>query len=153
MENNVVLLSAEEREALEKFTKTGVHSAMLIRRARVILALDRTGKTEHLRINKICEETGISWEALNTIRKDFLGAESTAAFLTRKKRKIPPVAPKVTGEVEAHIIALACSEPPIGYARWTLKLLAEKSVEQHFVDSISGTHVGRILKKRGYSLT
>ena len=60
---------------------------------------------------------------------------------------------KVTGEVEAHIIALACGKPPKGYAKWTLRLLADKSVELGYVDSISHTQVGRILKKTSVSLT
>ena len=59
---------------------------------------------------------------------------------------------KVTGEVEAHIIALACSEPPEGYARWTVRLLAEKAVELDFIDSISAMTVQRLLKKRNISL-
>lgn len=53
---------------------------------------------------------------------------------------------KVTGEVEAHIIALACGDPPKGYAKWTLRLLADKSVRLGYIDSISHTQVGRILK-------
>ena len=68
------------------------------------------------------------------------------ATLSRKKRVTPPVEAKVTGEVEAHIIALACAEPPKGYAKWTLRLLADRSVKLGYIDSISHTQVGRILK-------
>jgi len=73
--------------------------------------------------------------------------------IERRKRKTPPVAAKVTGEVEARIIALACSEPPEGYARWTVRLLADKSVELVYIDSISAMTVNRTLKKTNLSLT
>lgn len=76
------------------------------------------------------------------------GVKGLDATLNRKKRLTPPVPAKVTGEVEAHIIALACGEPPAGYAKWTLRLLADRSVKLGYVDSISHVQVGRILKKR-----
>jgi hypothetical protein len=153
MENNVIMLKEEERKALKDFAKNGVHNAHLITRARVILALDRSTKKDHLRVNRVCEQVGLSRQSVNTIRKDYLEAESVETFLTRKKRETPPVSPKVVGDVEAHIIALACSEPPKGYAKWTLRLLAAKSVELDFTESISHMTVGRLLKKRNISLT
>jgi len=58
-----------------------------------------------------------------------LAAETVEAFLKRKKRETPPVPAKVTGEVEAHIVAIACSEPPPGRARWTVRLISERTVE------------------------
>jgi hypothetical protein len=146
-------LNEEQRRELEVFAHTGVHSARLIRRARTILALDRSGKKDHLRIGRVCEQVGLSREAVNTIRADFLAAESVSAFLTRKKRETPPVDPKITGEVEARIIALACSEPPEGRARWSLRLLAEKSVELEILDKLSHSSVERVLKKTNISLT
>ena len=146
------MLSKEQRETLEKFANTGIHSARLIRQAKVILALDRTNKKEHLRIRRICESEKLSRQSLNVIRKDFLESANIEAFLTRKQRVTPPVEPKITGEVEAHIIALACGEPPSGYAKWTLRLLAEKSVELSYIDSISHMSVERVLKKRNLNL-
>lgn len=81
------------------------------------------------------------------------GEKGLDATIQRKKRETPPVEAKVTGEVEAHIIALACGDPPKGYAKWTLRLLADKSVKLGYIDSISHTQVGRILKKTSISLT
>jgi len=78
----------------------------------------------------------------------YLAAESVSKFLQRKKRETPPVAPKVTGEVAAHIIALACSKAPEGHAKWTLRLLADKSVELGYVETLSHMTVSRLLKKR-----
>jgi len=152
MENKIIVLSKEQRDEFEKFVKTGVHSVHLVNRARVILALDQSNKTEHLRINRICAAIGLSRQGLNEIRKDYLKAKSVKEFLKRKKRETPPNQPKVTGEVEAHIIATACSEAPKGYARWTVRLLAQKSVELGIIDSISYKTVQRVLKKRNISL-
>ena len=81
------------------------------------------------------------------------GEKGLEATVNRKKRETPPVEAKVTGDVEAHIIAMACGEPPKGYAKWTLRLLADKSVKLGYIDSISHTQVGRILKKTNISLT
>ncbi len=153
MENKIIELSEEQRKELERFAKNGVHNAHLITRARTILALDRSNKQEHLRITRVCEQVGLTRKSVYEIRDAFLAATSIEAFLTRKKRETPPVPAKVTGEVEAHIIATACSAPPEGYARWTLVLLANKCVELGFIDSISGKTVGRVLKKRNISLT
>lgn len=152
MESNKIMLTPEQRKELETFIKTGVHGAMEIRRARTILALDRSGKKDHLRIGRICETEGLSRQGLNNIRREFLESENIEAFLKRKKRETPPVEPKITGDVEARIIALVCSEPPKGYARWTLKLAAQKSVELGFVDGLSDMSVQRLLKKRNISL-
>jgi len=152
MENNAIYLNEEERAELTKFTKTGKHDVRLVNRARVILLLDRTGKKDHLRIGRICESVGISRQAIYDIRAAYLSAENVTAFLKRKERETPPVAPKITGEVEARIIALACSEPPKGYARWTLRLLASKAVELDFVESLSNVSVHALLKKRNISL-
>jgi hypothetical protein len=153
MESNAIYLSSEEREILTKFSRTGKRDVRLVNRAKVILALDRTGKQGHLRIGRISESVGVSRQAVNDIRADYLSAENVTEFLKRKKRETPPVAPKITGEVEARIIALACSEPPKGYARWTLRLLAGKAVELGFVNSLSNVSVHSVLKKRSISLT
>ena len=152
MENKIITLSEDQRKELENFAKNGVHNAHLITRAKVILALDRSNKKEHLRVGRICEQIGISRTTIYKVRDAFLKAPNVIAFLTRKKRETPPVEPKITGEVEAHIIALACSEPPQGYAKWTLRLLAKRCVELNYVDSLSHPSVLRVLKKRSISL-
>jgi len=84
---------------------------------------------------------------VHNIRKQY-AKKGLTATIGRKKRETPPVEPKITGEVEARIIALSCSAPPEGRSRWSLRLLADKSVELNFIDSISHEAVGRLLKKR-----
>lgn len=152
MENKLIYLTEEEVETLQDFVKNGTHNAHLIKRARVLLRLNRSGKKDHLRIGRIAEETELSKQSVYNIRNDYLNSKSLEEFLTRKKRETPPVPPKLNGEAEAHIIALACSEPPKGYARWTVRLIAEKAVELHYVDGISHMTIYRLLKKRNISL-
>lgn len=82
---------------------------------------------------------------VQNVRTSF-GEKGLDATLNRKKRNTPPVEANVTGEVEAHIIALACAEPPMGYAKWTLRLLADRTIKLVYIDSISHTQVGHILK-------
>ena len=144
MENNVIMLTEEQREKLESFAKNGVHNAHLITRAKTILKLDRSNKKAHLRMNRVCEEVGLSRQAVNEIRKAFLECSDIEAFLQRKKRETPPVPPKITGEVEAHIIAIACSEKPEGRARWTFQLIADECVRLNFVDNLSEITVRRL---------
>ena len=147
-----VYLTEEEREVIEKFAKNGTHNSHLIVRANILLVLDRTGKKDHMRIKRTAEEHGVSRQTVYNIIEDYHNSKDISEFLSRKVRETPPIAPKVDGEIEAHIIALACSEAPEGYARWTVRLLAEKAVELDFVDSISPATVHRLLKKRNISL-
>lgn len=148
-----VYLTEEERNIVEKFAKNGTHNSHLIVRANILLVLDRTGKKEHMRIKRTAEAHGVSRQTVYNIIADYHNSKDITDFLSRKVRETPPIAPKADGEFEAHIIALACSEPPKGYARWTVRLLADKAVELDFIDSISPATIHRLLKKRNINLT
>lgn len=152
MKNAEIYLTEEEQEYLRQIVKTGVHPAKEITRARVLLMLDRTGKHDHVRYNRTAEYAGISVQAVYNMRDEYLKSHDIEKYLKRKKRETPPVAAKVDGEVEAKIVALACSKAPEGHARWTLRLLAEKAVELDIVESISYVRVQQLLKKRNISL-
>jgi hypothetical protein len=134
-------LTAQERTELEQFSCKGVHSVRLVNRAKIILALDSSCGRKVEWQEDIAKRIGVNRQTINNVKKDFLKLKDVSAFLQRKKREMPPVPPKVTGELEARIIALACSEVPEGYARWTLNLLADKCVELRYCDSISGMTV------------
>lgn len=152
MAKKPVYLTEEQREILKDFSKNGTHNAHLITRAKILLVLDRTGKKDHMRIKRTADDYGVSRETVYNIIDDFHNVKNIDEFLQRKPRDTPPNPPKVTGDVEAHIIALACSEPPAGCARWTVRLLASKAVELNFIDSISPSTVHRLLKKRNIDL-
>lgn len=152
MKNKEIYLEAEEQEYLRNVVKVGVHNAHEITRARVLLMLDRSGKTDHVRYKRIAENASLSVQAVYNMRDEFLENHDLQSYLTRKKRETPARKPKLDGKSEAQIIALACSKPPEGYARWSIRLLAAKAVELHYVDELSYSTVNRLLKKRNISL-
>lgn len=137
-----VSLSATKRKRLTKMVKSGRIPARTILRANILLAVDKNGKRP-----MTVQEAAIAFNTSATTVQNVRTCYGERA-LNRKRRETPPVEAKVTGEVEAHIIALACGEAPEGYAKWTLRLLADRSVKLGYIDSISHTQVGRILKKR-----
>lgn len=138
---------------MQKIIKAGVHNSHVITRARVLLMLDRTGKTDHVRYKRTAENTNISVQAVYNMRDEYLTNQDIESYLNRKKRDTPPRAQKIDGKAEAQIIALACGEPPKGYSKWTVRLLRDKAVELHFVDGLSHMTIQRLLKKRNISLT
>jgi len=125
----------------------------LIKRARIILELDEADGRKPMTQAEIAERVGVTRQTVNDAKKAFIAAVSVSAFLKRKKRETPPVEPKITGEVEAHIIALACSPVPEGFAKWSVRLLADKCVELNYIGSISFKSVQRVLKKHNFGRT
>jgi len=152
MERKRIRLKVKERAELERFCSKGVHSVRLVNRAKIILALDTYGDRNPERQEDIAKRVGVSRQVVNNARNDFLKIKNVSLFLQRKKRETPPVPSKVTGEVEARIIALACGVVPKGYARWTLRLLADKCVELKYSDAMSHMTISRLLKKTNLSL-
>jgi len=146
-------LDDKTRGELEKFTKTGKRSVRLVNRAKIILELDEVNGRKPLTQALIADKIGVTRQAVNDAKRAFLATSDIRAFLQRKKRETPPVQPKITGEVEAHIIALACSPVPEGCSRWAVRLLADKCVELNYIESISFKSVQRVLKKHNLSLT
>ena len=153
MQNKDIYLSESEQQYLKEVVRKGVHNSHVITRARVLLMLDRTGKADHVRYKRTAEYAQISVQAVYNMRDEFLSNHDIELYLHRKKRETPPRQPKLDGESEAKIIALACSEPPKECSRWTVRLLTEKAIELHFVDELSHMTVQRLLKKRNISLT
>ncbi len=153
MKNKDIYLTIEEQEYLRSIVKSGVHNSHEITRARVLLMLDRSGKTDHVRYKRTAEYAGISVQAVYNMRDEFYESHDVEAYIARKKRAEPPRKPKLSGEGEAKIIALACSEPPEGCSRWTVRLVTARALELHLVDELSYVTVHRLLKKRNISLT
>lgn len=146
-----VSLSAAERKRLTKLVKSGKKPARTILRANILLAVDKNGGSP-MTVQEAARAFNTSATTVQNIRTSFVekGLDST---LGRKKRETPPVPPKCTGDVEAKITAIACSTPPEGRGRWTLRLISERAVQMEIIPEISHTQVGRILKKTGISLT
>ena len=142
----VIELSDADRKTLLDIVAKGSSSARTILRSNILLASDRNAK-KRMTVAQIAEAYHTTPTTVQNVRTSYAN-EGLEATIYRKKRKTPPVPAKVTGEVEAHIIALACSEPPEGYERWTVRLLADKCVELNYVESLSHMTVSRVLKKR-----
>jgi len=146
-----VKLSETEKGNLKKLTTTGKASAQEIKRANILLATD-DNRNPKLTVKAVSEKCETSTSQVTKVRKLYAEAGLEAA-LKRKKRETPPIEPKITGEVEAHIIALACSEPPEGFSKWSLRLLADKAVELEYIENISYVSVSTVLKKHNSSPT
>lgn len=142
-----VNLTNEEREELSNIVSKGTNSARTVMRANVLLAADESLEIKKPSDEAIAELYHVNRQTVQTIRRTY-SVNGLYATIKRKKRETPPVEPKITGEVEAKIIALCCSAPPEGRSKWSLRLLADKSVELEIIDSISHEAVSRLLKKR-----
>ena len=145
----VIELSAEEKAKLMELVGKGKSPARTMLRAHILLASDKENE-KYMTISEISKAYHTTPTTVKNVRASYCekGLEAT---INRKKRETPPVPAKVTGEVEAHIIALACGEPPEGYSKWSLRLLAERTVELGYIDSISHVTVSTILKKTNLS--
>ena len=147
----VIELSEQDRIELFDIVTKGTSSARKILRANILLASDKRSD-KYMTVSEIAKTYHTTPTTVQTVRTSYCekGLEAT---INRKKRETPPVPAKVTGEVEAHIIALACSDPPEGYSKWTLRLLANKTVELGYIESISHVTVSSVLKKMNLNLT
>jgi transposase len=149
---NQVILTKEERRELVRIINTVTRKVNQMKRARIILELDTSEGRRPLKEGSIAERVGVSRQTVQNVKKEYFASERLDSLLQRKKRETPPIPPKLTGETEARIIALACSEAPKGYSKWTLRLLADKSIELRYVDKISHMTVSRLLKKHNLNL-
>ena len=147
----VIQLSHEERDYLTKLVTTGTSPARVILRANILLHSD-SAEAKPLSVTATATLFQTTSTTVQNVRTCY-AEHGLHRSLYRKKRLTPPIKPKVDGELEAHMIALCCGEPPKGYARWTVRLLAEKCVELGYVDSLSHMTVSRTLKKTNISLT
>ena len=138
MKKQHIQLTPADRKILEDLIRKGQHTAKAYRRAMALLELDR-GQT-YLAVSKTLQvsyPTLLTWAAL--YKKKGL------KLLEDEPRSGRPI--QISGEQRAKITALACSEPPEGYARWSLRLLADKAVELDYLEHLSHTEVADILKK------
>lgn len=142
----VVRLSAEEREKLSDFIRSGKRSAQLSTKARILLKADVSDAGEGWSDGKIAAALDTSTVNIERTRRQLVD-EGFEAVLTRKYN--PRSTPRriFDGVAEAKLIALACGPAPEGYARWTLSLLEQKVVELNIVDKASDNTIGRALKK------
>ncbi|GAA5484866.1 hypothetical protein Hsar01_04120 [Haloferula sargassicola] len=141
-----IKLTQAERRDLEVIRDRGKGNAVRIKRAIALLLADEGDHGPGKKDADILWVTGMSPRTLVRLRERCCEVGPLGA-LERKQREKPPREIKITGEVEARITTLACSQPPSGHARWTLQLLADHLVEIGVIESISHTSVATVLKK------
>jgi hypothetical protein len=143
----VALLEAD-RARLTKVVASGTHPARMIMRARVLLALEEDAGQA-----VVARRVGVSETTVRSIAQRFVETSGDVeSTITRKQRSSPPVPSVITGEVEARLIALACSAPPAGHARWSLRLLEKHVALIEDLPDLDHTTIGRVLKKRNFVL-
>ena len=142
--HQTIYLTADQRTTLNTLIRSGSAPARTHTRARILLLLDRN-QTAPFTDEAIAQALHCHRNTVGNVRRRFVTAGLQAAFY---HKPLPPRAPrKLTGAVEAHLIALACSAPPEGQQRWTLRLLADRLVALGLVEHISHVAVGARLKK------
>lgn len=137
----IINLSNEERLGLEDLLRRKRLSKLKAQRIRILLKAD-----EGLTDDEVADEVEVGTATVERIRKRAV-LEGIAAALDRRPQNGISRQPKLDGRAEAHLVTLACSDPPDGFSRWTLALLADKLVELRVVDSVSRTMICRRLKK------
>jgi poly-gamma-glutamate capsule biosynthesis protein CapA/YwtB (metallophosphatase superfamily) len=142
----VVRLSAQEREKLAAFVRSGKRSARLLTKARILLKADVSDAGEGWSDSRIAEALDTSVANVERTRRQLV-EEGFEAALTHKYNPNSARPRIFDGASEAKLIALACGPAPEGYARWTLSLLEEKVVELNIVEKASDNTIGRTLKK------
>lgn len=140
-----VVLSTTERTELTRLIAAGTESARKLTHARILLKSDQSEAGPAWVDERIAEAVEVSQPTIARIRKQYVEDGLEAALNRRSSRRV--YQHKLDGAQEAHLIALACSEPPAGQARWSLRLLADRLVELEIVETLSYQTVARTLKK------
>lgn len=144
MKKYIVQLTHEERNRLTEMISKGEAAVYKIRHANILLKADVKGTAWN--DAQIAEAFSVHTNTVGNIRKNFV-QQGLEAVITRKKQTRLSRERKFDGEAEARLIALSCSDPPEGHGRWTLRLLADKTIEMEIVDMVSHETIRKTLKK------
>jgi len=147
-----VTLTQEERDELETISTKGRRAARTVLYARALLLVDQGEYGQSWIVAKVAEAVGVTARSIEHLKKRFV-EDGLRAAIERKVRMKPPREIIFGGDFEARLLALACTEAPEGYSRWTIRLLAEKMVDLRIVPSVSPMTVCNSLKKMNLSLT
>ena len=151
MKKFTVTLTSDERIELKKISCKGKHRSQKILNALILLGCDEGEYQEKRSTNEeISRVLKTSMRKIDRVKKRFVVDGLDIALNGRKGSRV--YAKKVDGDFEAHLVALSCTKPPKGFARWSLRLLADRVVELDYIDSISHESIRRILKKTNSSL-
>jgi transposase len=146
----IVTLTEAERQTLQAMLSRGKAAARRLMHARILLKADASADGPGWNDDQIAEGLEVGRATVERVRKAFVEEGLEAALERRKPRR--HYARALDGDGEAHLVALACQEPPEGRSRWTLRLLADRMVELDYIDQLSYQTVRRTLKKTNSSL-
>lgn len=145
-----IKLTKEEVDKLQAIINKGSHASQTFRTAYILLNCDEGEYSDKITNKQISKVLKVGMRTIDRVKKKFVEEgfeQSLERRHTSRKYEI-----KIDGDVEAKLVALCCSEPPKGFAKWSLRLLADKMVELNYVDNISYVSVGNVLKKMNLSL-
>jgi hypothetical protein len=140
-----VFLTQPERAELEAIISKGKHPVARIKEALVLLNCDEGDHAEKYPNRVISDVVRVSMKTIDRVKRKFVEEGFDAVFYPGKSKRV--YVKKLDGELEAHLVALCCGDAPAGYAKWSLRLLADKMVELQYVDRISHESIRQILKK------
>ena len=151
MKKYIVTLTEDVREVLGKLTSKGKHKSQRILNALILLGCDvGEFQTKRSTNEEMARVLNISMKKIDRVKRRFVEEGLDVALNGSKGGRI--YAKKADGDFEAHLVALSCTDPPEGFARWSLRLLADRVAELEYIDSVSHETVRRILKKTKSSL-
>jgi len=151
MKKYIVTLTKEEREKLSSIASKGKHKSQKIINSLILLGSDEGEfQTKRSTNKEIARVLKISMKKIDRVKKRFVENGLDVALNGQKGSRV--YVKKADGDFEAHLIALSCGDPPEGFARWSLRLLADKVVELNYIDSVSHETIRRVLKKTKSSL-
>jgi len=151
MKKYIVTLTDDERKTLGVLTSKGKHRSQKILNALILLGCDGGEFQKKRSTNKeIAQVLNISMKKIDRVKKRFVEDGLDITLNGRKGSRI--YVKKADGDFEAHLVALSCGDPPEGFARWSLRLLADKVVELDYIDNVSHETIRKVLKKTKSSL-
>jgi transposase len=145
-----VKLNKGEVEELMSIITKGSHTSQTFRTAYILLNCDEGRYSEKVTNEQISKVLKVGMRTVDRVKKKFIEEGLEASLERRPTSRIYET--KTDGDAEAKLVKLCCSEPPKGFAKWSLRLLADKMVELHYVESISYVTVRSMLKKTNLSL-
>lgn len=141
-----VTLTKLEQEQLIEIIKKGKHTSQTYRNAYILLNTDEGEFSDKVTNAEISKVLKVGMRTIDRVKKQFIKEGFEACLSRRQTTRI--YERKMDGEVEAHLISIACSEPPEGFAKWSLRMLADRMVELNYIENISHETVRGVLKKR-----
>lgn len=146
----VVQLTEAERYQLKQMLSAGTSSARKVRRAQILLKSDSNPGGPNWSYQAICEAFNVSEPTISEVRRAYVTGGVEAALNRKKPDRV--YEHRLDGVAEAHLMALACAEPPEGHERWTLRLLQERMIQLSYVEQVSHETIRTTLKKKNLSL-